>query len=548
MSSTNVSILGHRTQGQDVRSNNVTAVQAIANIIKSSLGPQGLDKMLVDEIGDVTITNDGATILRQLEVEHPAAKVIVELSQMQDKEAGDGTTSVVIIAAELLRRANEMIKNKVHPTNVISGYKIAAREAVKYVQENLAIRIDQAAKDTLVNAAKTSMSSKVIGPEAQFFSELVVDAVQAVKQINSIGDIKYPTKAIHIEKCHGGSSRESRLVKGYVLRMARVSQQMPVRIEGAKIACLDFNLNKYRLPLGVQILVNDPKNLDKIRQTELDILKARCQKIIDAGANVIIATKAVDDVAAKYFVEAGVLALRRVDKKDVRRIAKSTGASLLTTLATPDGEEVFDPSFLGTAQEVYEETVGDDQYIFIKGFKHSAACSILIRGANDLMLDEIERSIHDAICVIKRSLESGFVVAGGGSVEMALAVYLDDFARTLGTREQIAVAEFAEALTVIPKTLATNAALDATDLVAKLRVFHSSAQITDDPAKRDFKWAGLDLLNGKVRNNLTAGVLEPMLNKIKCLRFATEASVTILRIDDMIRLQPKQEELPHRGH
>jgi T-complex protein 1 subunit alpha len=484
--------------------------------------------------------------LRQLEVEHPAAKVIVELSQMQDKEAGDGTTSVVIIASELLKRANELIKNKVHPATIISGYKRACSEAVKYIEEHLSQKIDSLGKDALVNAAKTSMSSKLIGPESNFFAEMVVDAIQSVKTINSIGDIKYSVKSVHIVKCHGGSSGESKLVKGYVLQTMRVAQQMPSRVENAKIACLDMNLNKFRMPMGVQILVNDPKNLDKIRQTELDILKARCKKIIDAGANVILTTKAVDDVAAKYFVEAGALALRRVDKKDLRRIAKSTGATLLTTLATPEGEELFDASYLGTAKEVYEETVGDNEFVFIKGTKQQNACSIVLRGANEFMLDEIERSIHDSLCVVKRALESGYVVAGGGAVEMGLNVFLEDYARKLATREQIAIAEFAEALTVIPRTLATNAALDATDLVAKLRFFHSKYQTSDDANIKDYIWAGLDLLNGKVRNNLAAGVLEPMINKIKSIKFATEAAITILRIDDRITLQPQKEEMPQR--
>lgn len=250
----------------------------------------------------------------------------------------------------------------------------------------------------------------------------------------------------------------------------------------------------------------------------MDILKARCKKIIEAGANVILTTKAVDDVASKYFVEAGAMALRRVDKKDLRRIAKSTGATLLTTLATPEGEELFDASSLGFAKEVYEETVGDNEFIFIKGPKQQAACSILLRGANELMLDEIERSVHDSLCVVKRILESGYAVSGGGAIEMGLSVFLEDFARKLATREQIAIAEFAEALVVIPRTLATNAALDSTDLVAKLRFFHSKYQSSDDVNAKDYKWAGLDLHNGKVRNNIAAGVIEPMINKIKCIK------------------------------
>lgn len=542
------SILGEREQGQDVRTNNVTAVLAVANIVRSSLGPQGLDKMLVDDIGDITITNDGATILKQLEVEHPAAKVIIELSQLQDKEVGDGTTSVVILAAELLKRANDMIKDKLHPTNIITGYKIAVREACKYIEKNLAVKVDIVGRESLINAAKTSMSSKIIGPESGLFSELVVDAMNWVRQIGSTGEYKYPLKAVKIQKCHGQSSLESKLIKGYALQMARVSQQMPLRIKNAKIACLDMNLNKFKMQMGIQFVVNDPKNLEKIRQRECDVLKERCEKLIKAGANVVITTKAVDDIAAKYFVEAGVFAMRRVDKADLRRIAKSTGATVITTFANAEGEEVFEPNWLGSAETVFEEPVGDWDYCFIEGFTKAAACTILVRGANDLMTDEVERSIHDSLCVVKRCLESGYVVAGGGSVEAALSIYLEDFARSLGNKEQIAVAQFAESLTIIPKVLAMNAAQDASELVSKLRVAHSTAQTSNDAKYQNLKHCGLDLMNGKVRNNLQAGVLEPMHSKIKAFKFATEAAVTILRIDDMIKLMPKQEDMQGMGH
>lgn len=543
-----VSILGEREQGQDVRTNNVTAVLAVSNIVKSSLGPQGLDKMLVDDIGDITITNDGATILKQLEVEHPAAKVIIELSQLQDKEVGDGTTSVVIIAAELLKRANEMIKDKLHPTNIITGYKIAVREACKYIEKNLAVKIEGVAKETLINACKTSMSSKLIGPESGLFSELVVDAMQFVRQIGPTGEYKYPLKAVKIAKCHGQSSLESKLIKGYAVQMARVSQQMPMKIKGAKIAVLDMNLNKFKMHMGIQFIVNDPKNLEKIRQRECDVLKERCEKLIKAGANVVITTKAVDDIAAKYFVEAGVFAMRRVDKSDLRRIAKSTGATVITTFANAEGEETFDPSWLGTAEAVYEEPVGDWDYCFIEGFSKTSCCTILVRGANELLIDEVERSIHDSLCVVKRCLESGYVVAGGGCVEAALSIYLDDFARSLGNKEQIAVAQFAEALTVIPKVLAMNAAQDASELLSKLRVAHNAAQTNSDPKYQNLKYCGLDLTNGKIRDNLKEGVLEPLNSKIKSLKFATEAAITILRIDDLIKLAPKQEDMGRGGH
>lgn len=298
--------------------------------------------------------------------------------------------------------------------------------------------------------------------------------------------------------------------------------------------------------MGVQVLVQDPENLEKIRQREMDVTRERVRKIIDAGANVILCSKGIDDFALKYFVEANCIAIRRVKKADLRRIANCTGAKIVVSLADFEGEENFDSSFLGVASKVYEQRVGDWDYMFFAGMKETRAQTIILRGANDFFLDEIERSLHDSLCVIKRVLESNSLVAGGGAVEVALSIYLDDYARTLGTREQLAIAEFSEALLVIPKTLALNAAKDATDLIAKMRVFHNAAQKSEDETKKELKYSGLDLVNGKIRNNLKAGVLEPAMSKIKSLKFATEAAITILRIDDMIRLAPKEEEAPRR--
>lgn len=313
---------------------------------------------------------------------------------------------------------------------------------------------------------------------------------------------------------------------------------MPKAIKGAKIACIDFNLSKFRLQMGVQVLVQDPNNLDQIRQREMDICKERCKKIIDAGANVVLCSRAIDDFALKYFVENRVIAVRRVPKSDLRRIAANTGAKVVVSLADVEGDESFDPENIGSCELVEERRVGDWEYMFFEGMSQTRAQTIICRGANEFFLDEIERSIHDSLCVVKRVLESKTVVAGGGAVEVALSIYLDDFARTLGTREQLAIAEFSEALLVIPKTLAMNAAKDATDLIAKLRVFHNAAQTArpDDKEKKALGFSGLDLLNGKVRNNLKAGVLEPGMSKVKSLKFATEAAITILRIDDSIKL------------
>ncbi|KAK4755386.1 hypothetical protein SAY87_009143 [Trapa incisa] len=534
ISSTTLDILGERQSGQDVRTQNVVACQAVANIVKSSLGPVGLDKMLVDDFGDVTITNDGATILKMLEVDHPAAKVLVELAELQDKEVGDGTTSVVIVAAELLKRANDLVRNKIHPTSIISGYRLAMREACKYVDEKLAVKVDKLGKESLINCAKTSMSSKLIAGDSDFFANLVVDAVQSVKMTNVRGEVKYPIKGINILKAHGKSARESYLLNGYAINVGRAAQGMPLRVAPAKIACLDFNLQKTKMQLGVQVVVTDPRELEKIRQREADMTKERIEKLLKAGANVILTTKGIDDMALKYFVEAGAIAVRRVKKDDMRHIAKATGASMISTFADMEGEETFDSSLLGYADEVVEESISGDDVIMIKGTKTTSAVSLILRGANDFMLDEMERALHDALCIVKRTLESNTVVAGGGAVEAALSVYLEYLATTLGSREQLAIAEFAESLLIIPKVLAVNAAKDATELVAKLRAYHHTAQTKAD--KKHLSSMGLDLSKGTVRNNLEAGVIEPAMSKVKIIQFATEAAITILRIDDMIKL------------
>eukprot|EP01103_Thecamoeba_quadrilineata_P020248 TRINITY_DN8593_c0_g1_i1.p1 TRINITY_DN8593_c0_g1~~TRINITY_DN8593_c0_g1_i1.p1 ORF type:complete len:548 (+),score=112.08 TRINITY_DN8593_c0_g1_i1:2-1645(+) len=539
----NVAIDGERISGDDVRTQFATAVSAIANIVKSSLGPVGLDKMMVDDIGDVTISNDGATILKLLEVEHPAGKVLVELAQLQDKEVGDGTTSVVILAAELLKRANELVKHSIHPTSIISGYRLALREVCKYINKSLTIEVNSLGKPVLLNVATTSISSKLIGVDKDFFSNMVVDATLRVKSVDAKGDVKYPINQINILKSHGKSTTESVFVEGYALNCTIASQAMPKVIKNAKIVCVDFNLNKAKMQQGVSFNITDPTKLEGIKQREVDIIKERIEYLMKAGANVILTTKGIDDLCTKYFIEKGAMAVRRCRKEDLKRICKATGATLLLTLANLEGEESFDPAHLGFAEEVSQERISDEELILFKGCKNPQTASIILRGANSLMLDEMERSVHDALCAVKRTLESNGVVPGGGAVEAALSIYLENFAITLGSREQLAIAQFAEALLVIPKTLAVNAALDATDLVAKLRAHHNAAQ--RDPTKKELSWSGLDLFNGKIRNNKDAGVLEPSQGKIKCLQFATEAAITILRIDDMFKLNPKPE--PVRG-
>lgn len=554
-------IQGSRESGEDVRVGNVTAAVAVANIVKSSLGPVGLDKMLVDDIGDVTITNDGATILAQLEVEHPAARLLVDLAQLQDKEVGDGTTSVVLMAAELLKQGQDLVqKQGLHPTTILAGYRSALKAAVAYIKSNILIPVNRLDSQHLMEAAKTSMSSKIIGKEGDFFAQLAVDAVLSVATApkNSSGPngkkqpkTVYPLSAIHILKVHGQSSLESHLLKGgFCLNATRAAQGMPTFLGNpddeqsvVAIAMLDMNLQRHRMAMGVSIQVKDPAEIERIKQREMDLTKEKIQKILATGAKVVLTTKGIDDLCMKYFVEAGVFCARRVPKEDLKRLAKATGGQVVITLADMEGEESFDEAALGKCRAVQETRVGDGELLKVYGCQGSGASTIILRGANEYLLDEIDRSLHDSLCVVKRMLESNSLVPGGGAVETALHVYLKEYAlQTVDNREQLALEAFAEALLVIPKTLAVNAAKDSSELVSKLKSIHAKSQRqAGDGGDESLKNYGLDLVEGEIRDNLAAGVVEPAVSKIKSLRFATEAAITILRIDDRIQVTPSQQ-------
>ena len=514
-----------------------------------------------------------------------------------------------------------------HPTAVISGYRRAARDACAFVRDQLAIPVASLGDDALAAVARTSMSSKVIGgggKTTEHFAALLVDAVRAVRtervegggggaSSSSATVVKYPVSAVTVLKARGGSLLDSQLIRGVALNLGKAAAGMPSRIGGgiggggggsgkdkddpgvARIACLDINLQKARMHLGVQVLITDPAELEAIRVREADIAKERVEKILAAGANVVFTTKGIDDLCLKYFVEAGVMAARRVPKDALRRVAKATGATLVTSLADEEGGEAFDASCLGTADAVVEENVAGDDIIVVRGghggkkrrkeaaeaaAAHAAAAAgngeaaaaaaaddididddlaegggatLLLRGANDYLLDEAERAAHDAMCVVRRVLESGSVVPGGGAAEAAISVFLERGAPALAPREQLAVAEASEAVLAVPRALASNAARDGADLVSKLRAYHFKAQkaadekkagTTTDGIEKDLLLArcGLDLERGSVRDSVAAGVLEPAGGKISALRFAAEAAITILRIDDLIRVEPAGDE------
>lgn len=543
---------GERISGDEVRRQNVQACLALANVVKTSLGPVGLDKFLVDDIGDATVTNDGATILSLLDVKHPAGEILVQLAQQQDREVGDGTTSVVIFATELLRRANDLVSNKIHPTTILTGYRLALKEATNFIEQVLASPTAALGKAALVNIAQTTLSSKFIGGvDGEFFASMAVDAMLAVKTQNARGETKYPTKAVNILKAHGRSARESTLVHGYAINVTVASKAMPLATRGeARIACLDINLQRTRLNLGVQVRITDPEQLEAIRQREIDIVGEHIQKIIKAGANVVFTTKGIDDVCLKLLAENGVMAVRRAHRDDLKRIAKASGGQLVSTMSNMNGDEVFEAGWLGHADRVEQVRIGDNECIIVSGTRVHSSSSVILRGSNEYQLDEMERSLYDALSVVKRTLETDSVVPGGGAVETALSVYLETFATTLSSREQVAISEFANALLVIPKTLTINAAKDSSELVAKLRSYHAAAQSASeaDAKRRNYRNYGLDLLRGKCVDAIAAGVLEPTMSKIKSLRAAVEACIAILRIDTMIVVNPDPPKEDPHGH
>jgi len=529
-------INGTRVSGQDVRTQNVTACMAIANIVRSSLGPRGLDKMLVDDVGDVTITNDGATILKRLEVKHPAAKVLVELAGLQDQEVGDGTTSVVLFAAELLKRANELVKQDVHTTSVISGYLLAMKEGIRYIAKSLSLSVESLGPESVINAARTALSSKILGTEGEFFARMAATSMLNVKTMVN-GKAKYPVKAVNLIKISGGRMKDSMHVDGYCLQMARAAQGMPVRKENAKIAFVDIDFRKKALKFGVKMMVNDPKEIENMRNREISMTEEKIKLLVDAGADVVLTSKGIDDVFLKSFVDKDILAVRRVEKKHLKRMARLCGGSVLDSFADENGEQSVSAESFGRCKEVIQTPIADQEVIFFKGTASTAAQTIILRGSNPYMMEEIERSLHDCLCIIKRTLESNRVVPGGGAVEAALSIFLEGFAKSLNSREQLGIQEFAQALISIPKTLALNGAHDALDLVGKLRGYHQKAQLEEKYKK--YRWIGLDLENGILRDNVKAGVLEPAMSKIKSIKFATEAAVTILRIDDAIEMNAK---------
>ena len=505
-----------RTRGREAQHNNIMAARIIAEAVKSSLGPKGMDKMLVDSLGDVTITSDGKTILDEIDVEHPAAKMMVEVAKTQDDEVGDGTTTSVVVAGELLTRAEELLEKNVHPTIIIDGYRKAADKALE-VLEKIAIPVDPTDREALKKVAMTAMASKLVSENKEQLAEIAVDAVLHVAR--KVGDeYRVDLDDIMVEKKPGESITETKLIKGIVLDKEVVHSGMPKRVENAKIALLNCPLEVEKTEFDAKIHIESPEEMEAFLKEEENMLKDMVEKIAATGANVVICQKGIDDMAQHFLARKGILAVRRAKKSDMEKLSKATGGRIVTNIDDLKAED------LGIAELVEERKIGDDKMVFIEGCKNPRSVAILVRGGTERIVDEAERSIHDALCVVRDVVQEPKILAGGGAPEIEIAKYLREYAESLPGREQLAAQSFAEAIEVVPTTLAENAGLDPIDIISDLRAAHGRGEI----------WAGVDVFEGKANDMKKLEVYEPLAVKKQVIKSATEAATMILKIDDVI--------------
>jgi thermosome len=505
-----------QTKGRDAQKNNIAAAKLISEVVKSSLGPRGMDKMLVDGLGDVTITNDGATILKEIDVQHPAAKMMVEISKATDNEVGDGTSSVVVLAGALIEKAEELITKDVHPTIIVDGYRKSAQNSIEIFNQ-IAQKIDGGNKSELIKVAKTSMQTKLVSKESNELSEIVVNAALQVSEPNDSGYL-VDIDDVKVEKKAGGSLRDTKLIKGIVLDKEVVHGGMPKRIEKAKIALVNSALEIEKTEFDAKINISSPDQMKMFLEEENKMLKSMVDKIISSGANVTICQKGIDDVAQHYLAKSNILAVRRVKESDMTKLARATGARIVNNLEDLSSKD------LGAADLVEERKVETDKWVFIEGCKHPKAVTILIRGGSQRVVDEADRSIHDALMVTKDVMEKPFIVAGGGSPESFVAGKLRDWSSTLSGREQLAADKFAESLEVIPLALAENAGMDPIDTLTELRSKQAKGS----------KWSGIDARSGKIVDMSKLDIVEPLSVKEQIIKSATEVASMILRIDDVI--------------
>ena len=505
-----------QTKGRDAQKNNIAAAKLISEVVRSSLGPRGMDKMLVDGLGDVTITNDGATILKEIDVQHPAAKMMVEISKATDNEVGDGTSSVVVLAGALIEKAEELITKDVHPTIIVDGYRKSALKSIE-IFNHLAQKIDPGNKSELIRVARTSMQTKLVSRDSDELSEVVVNAALQVSEPNESAYI-IDIDDVKVEKKAGGSLRDTKLIKGIVLDKEVVHGGMPKRVEKAKIALINSALEIEKTEFDAKININSPDQMKMFLEEENKMLKNMVDKIISSGANVAICQKGIDDVAQHYLAKSNVLSVRRVKESDMTKLSRATGARIVNNLEDLSSKD------LGSADLVEERKVETDKWVFIEGCKHPKAVTILIRGGSQRVVDEAERSIHEALMVTKDVMEKPLIVAGGGSPESYVAGKLREWSSTLSGREQLAADKFAESLEVIPLALAENAGMDPIDTLTELRSKQTKGS----------KWSGIDARGGKVVDMSKLDIVEPLSVKEQIIKSATEVASMILRIDDVI--------------
>jgi archaeal chaperonin len=504
------------SRGREAQRNNITAAKLIAEVVRTSLGPRGMDKMLVDSMGDVTITNDGATMLKELDVQHPAAKMMVEISKATDNEVGDGTTSAVVIAGALLEKAEDLIAKNVHPVVIVDGYSRAAEKAQKILEE-AAEKVDPQSRPDLLKVANTSMLTKLVNEDAPHLAGVVVDAVLLIADKAPDG-FKADIENVKVEKKAGGALTDTMMVRGIILDKEVVHSGMPKKVDEAKIALINSALEIEKTEFSAEIRINDPAQMQQFMDEESSILRAMVDKVKSAGATVLVCQKGIDDLAQHFLAKAGVLAVRRVKESDMTKLAKATGARIVTNLDDLTEKD------LGYAKLVEERKLEDDKWVFVEGCKNPKAVTILVRGGTQRVVDEAERALHDALMVTKDVVELPAIVAGGGAPEAEVAFQLRSWAQKLTGREQLAALKFADAIESIPMTLAENAGMDPIDTQVDLRARHG----------KEGKWYGVDAMNGKVADMYAKSVWEPLAVKVQILRAATEAASMILRIDDVI--------------
>jgi thermosome len=505
-----------QTKGRDAQKNNIAAAKLISEVVRSSLGPRGMDKMLVDGLGDVTITNDGATILKEIDVQHPAAKMMVEISKATDNEVGDGTSSVVVLAGALIEKAEELINKDVHPTIIVDGYRKSALKSIE-IYNQIAQKIDGSNKAELIRIARTSMQTKLVSKESDELSQVVVNAALQVSEPRESG-YSVDIDDVKVEKKAGGSLRDTKLIKGIVLDKEVVHGGMPKRVEKAKIALVNSALEIEKTEFDAKINISSPDQMKMFLEEENKMLKSMVDKIISSGANVAICQKGIDDVAQHYLAKSNVLSVRRVKESDMTKLARATGARIINNLEDLGSKD------LGLADLVEERKVETDKWVFIEGCKHPKAVTILIRGGSQRVVDEADRSLHDALMVTKDVIERPYIVAGGGSPESYVAGKLREWSSTLSGREQLAAEKFAESLEVIPLALAENAGMDPIDTLTELRSKQAKGS----------KWSGIDARSAKIVDMSKLDIVEPLSVKEQIIKSATEVASMILRIDDVI--------------